>query len=138
MIYQLKADQKKQILLELELSYSRSSGPGGQKVNKTETQVEVRWSPLKSVAFSENEKSRILLKLSNRINKKDEIVLTNEEFRSRLRNQETCIANLFLLLEKALTVPKARRKSRPPKSSIIKRKEDKKHQSEKKKNRKVY
>ncbi len=137
-MFKLSVEAKKNLSTELAISYSRSSGPGGQKVNKTETQVEVRWNVLSSGVFTEEQKQRILQKLQNRINKKDELVLTSEKFRSRMRNQETCIANLISLLETALTVQKPRKKSKPPFSSVMKRKEDKKRQSEKKKNRQVY
>lgn len=122
---------------EVVYSYSRSSGPGGQKVNKTETQAELRWNLENSKAFSLAQKDRIRLKLSNRTNKAGEIHLQSDQFRSRLRNQEDCWQRFIALLAQGLTVPKARKKTKLPFSAVRKRREAKQKQSEKKRNRKI-
>ncbi len=129
-------DRKKEILKnELCFQYSRSSGPGGQKVNKTETRVEARLNIPESQAFTDNQKQRLIEKLGSRINREGELVLFSEKFRSRLQNKKQVFLNLCKEIQEALTQPKPRKKTKSPKVAVETRLKDKKKQSEKKKNR---
>lgn len=123
---------------EVNFQYSRSSGPGGQKVNKTETRAEARWNIGLSRLFNDEQKNMLEFKLKNRINKNREMVVSCEQFRTRPANQKQCLLNLEELLERALTVPKARKKTKPSRSSVEKRISAKKRMGEKKKNRQKF
>jgi ribosome-associated protein len=104
---------------------TRSGGPGGQNVNKVSSKVELRFNYLNSEYLDDSEKALIALKLSNKINKENEIVLTAQTDRSQLKNKEKVIMKFYSLLEKALTPQKKRLKTRPTQGSIEKRLESK-------------
>ena len=125
-------EQKKQLETEMVLSATRSSGPGGQNVNKVNTQVELRFSVNNSNLFSDVEKDRIFLKLKNKINSEGELILTSQTARTQLDNKENVIEKFYELIEKALTIQKKRLKSRPTAASRLKRLESKKSQALKK------
>jgi len=118
--------QKKLVETEIVFSATRSSGPGGQNVNKVSSRVELRFSVLNSTVFSDDEKARISLKLKNRINSEGEMVLTSQTGRSQLDNKEKAIEKFFELMEKALTIQKKRIKTSPSITSRLKRMESKK------------
>jgi len=127
---------KKQLEPEIVLSATRSSGPGGQNVNKVNTRVELRFSVKNSSVFSEEQKERIFLKLKNRINLEGELILTSQTARTQLDNKEKVYEKFFDLIEKALTVQKKRLKSSPTLASRKRRLESKKIQALKKQFRK--
>lgn len=127
------SEEIKQLLnAECTFSASRSSGPGGQNVNKVNTRVELHFSVTDSKVLSEDQKIILGKKLKNRINLEGELLLTSEVERSQLRNRIKVTALFFELLEKALTPAKKRVKTRPTAASRLKRMESKKQQSEKK------
>ena len=121
-----------------ELSYktSRSSGSGGQNVNKVETSVTVIWKVEDSTVFTESEKERILLKLKNKINAEGILQTTVSESRTQLQNKEIAIEKIQELVNKSLIVPKKRIATKPSRAKVEKRLESKKKLSEKKENRK--
>jgi ribosome-associated protein len=104
---------------------TRSSGPGGQNVNKVSSKVELRFNYLNSAWLDEEEKALIASKLANKINNLGEIVLTAQTDRSQLKNKEIVVEKFYSLLEKALTPQKKRYKTRPTKGSVEKRLESK-------------
>ena len=124
---------KRQILIK-ELNYrtSRSSGPGGQNVNKVSSRVELMFDINNSSALSEIEKTRIFEKLANRINSEGVLLLSSEETRSQLKNKQLVISRFVELLEEALKPEKKRRKTKPTAASRKKRLEAKKKLSNKK------
>ena len=124
------------MLDELNFTASKSSGPGGQNVNKVNTRVELHFPLEESAVFSEEEKRLIALKLSNRINATGSIFLASDSERSQLRNKEKVIQKFFELIEKALKPQKKRKKTTPTRASKVKRLESKKHLSQKKERRK--
>ena len=123
---------------EHELSYktSRSSGSGGQNVNKVETSVTVIWKVEDSTVFTESEKERILLKLKNKINAEGILQTTVSESRTQLQNKKIAIEKIQELVNKSLIVPKKRIATKPSRAKVEKRLESKKKLSEKKENRK--
>ena len=130
-------EHKKQLEAECRFSASRSSGPGGQNVNKVNTRMELHFSIVDSKVLSDDQKFLISKKLKNRINLDGELFLASETERSQLRNRDKVTALFFELIEKALTPTKKRIKTNPTAASRAKRLESKKQQSEKKDMRKT-
>ena len=121
---------------ELTYKTSRSSGAGGQNVNKVETAVTVMWNPSKTEYFSIDEVELILLKLKNRINLEGILQLTVSESRTQLQNKKIATEKIIELVNKALIKPKTRKPTKPSKRQVEKRIQTKKQLSEKKENRK--
>jgi ribosome-associated protein len=121
---------------EFRFQTSRSSGPGGQHVNKTESRVELFFNIDASTLLADEEKERLQRKLKKRINADGELIITSESTRSQIRNKEDCIKKFYELIEKALTVEKKRIATRPSLAARKKRLETKRLQSEKKQLRK--
>ncbi len=121
---------------ELSITASRSSGPGGQNVNKVNTKVEVRLNIADSNLLSDTEKALLFEKLVNKINKLGELIVVSQSERTQLQNKEKAIEKLNLLISNALIVEKKRKKLKIPKSVKEKRLKDKKIKSEKKDKRK--
>lgn len=123
---------KDKIIKEIYFKTSRSSGSGGQNVNKVSTKVELRFDIENSQLLSDYEKNRINTKLKNRISNDGILILTSDTERTQLGNKRKVIELFFELLEKALKKPKKRIKTKPTKASKEKRLKNKKIQSEKK------
>ncbi len=121
-----------------EISYktSRSSGAGGQNVNKVETAVTAIWSVSGSYFFSEDEKLRISEKLKNRINSEGLLQMTSSESRTQLANRKIVTDKMLDLVDQSLFVPKKRFKTKPSRGQVQKRLDNKKKLSDKKENRK--
>ena len=104
-------------LAELRYRFVRSSGPGGQHVNKAETQVELTFDVAHSPSLSEAQRQRILSKLKNLIDAEGILHLSAQSERSQLRNREAVTERFRALLAAALHVPKKRRPTRPSAAS---------------------
>lgn len=127
---------KQDILKELTFKTSRSGGKGGQNVNKVSTKVELNFDLRLTSLFTEEEKTRLFQKLTNRINSEGILQVITEEERSQLQNKERSIQKLLVLLKSALFLPKIRKASKPKRSAIEKRLKSKQITSLKKINRK--
>ncbi len=122
-------------LPEITFQTSRSSGPGGQNVNKVESRVELRWNLAASAVLTDIQKSLILEKIASRLTTDGDLLITAQDDRSQLRNKEIALAKFYELLRKSLLRPKPRKATKPSKSAVRKRLEGKKIQGEKKANR---
>jgi ribosome-associated protein len=120
---------------ELRFSFVRSSGPGGQNVNKVNSKAQLRWSVAKSQALSEEVRVRIRARLARRLSDRGEIVVVSQRYRDQARNVGDCLTKLRDLLAVAAAPPKRRKKTRPPKSASESRLRDKKAKAEKKRGR---
>jgi ribosome-associated protein len=117
---------------EFRFAATRSSGPGGQNVNKVNSKVELRFSVEQSELLYDDEKEIILKMLKNKINSEGELLITVQTDRSQLKNKSEAIEKFYELLSKALTPRKPRRSTRPTKASVERRLEGKKQVSDKK------
>lgn len=126
---------EKQLIQEVDYKAVRSSGAGGQNVNKVSSKVELHFSVPDSRALSEIEKERILAKLQSRLTNSNELVLQSDESRSQHKNKDIVTQRFLEILKQALVVPKKRKKTKPSKAAKFKRLREKKIQAEKKKNR---
>jgi ribosome-associated protein len=122
-------------LPEITFQTSRSSGPGGQNVNKVESRVELRWHLQNSQVLSEAQKQLILEKLANQLTAEGYLLVTAQDDRSQLRNKEIALTRFHQLLQKSMRRPKPRRATRPSAGAVRQRLEGKKRQGEKKANR---
>lgn len=122
---------------ELEISFAKSSGPGGQNVNKTNTKVQLSWQLMHSPALTDSKRELLLKNLQSKLTVDGRLVIVSDRFRSQDRNREDCLLKFAAIIEKATFIPKARKKTKPTKASKEKRLKDKKSRSEIKKNRKI-
>jgi ribosome-associated protein len=122
---------------ELHFSASRSSGPGGQNVNKVSTKVELRFHVASSLLLTDAEKELLSEKLAARISASGELILVSQSERSQLKNREKVTEKFYALIIKALTPRKRRKPTRPSLASKEERLETKRRNSEKKTRRKA-
>jgi len=117
---------------ELEFSFSRSSGPGGQNVNKVNSKALLRWKPALNRSLPEAVRQRFLARYGSRLTKEGELLLTSEESRNQKANQEICLAKLKRMIQEVARPPKIRKPTKPTKGSERRRQESKRHTGEKK------
>jgi len=124
------------IIRELNFKAIRSSGPGGQHVNKTASKVELSYNVFTSEGLSEKEKELLKSKLAKKITSEGLLILQCGQSRSQHRNKTTVIERLLSLIASNLKVAKKRKKTKPSKGAIEKRIKAKKNKAIKKANRK--
>lgn len=120
---------------ELDFSFARSGGPGGQNVNKVSTKAVLRFDLARSPSLSDAQRERILAKLANRVDNDGILMVTAQEHRSQPLNREAALARLATLLAQALKVARKRRKTRVPRAAVERRLEGKRLQARKKQDR---
>jgi ribosome-associated protein len=128
--------EKEKLISELQFKAVRSSGAGGQNVNKVSSKVVLSFDVKNSNAFSNEEKLLLETNLSSRLTIDKILILNCDEDRSQLKNKEIVIKRFLAIVEQGLYIPKIRKATKIPKSVIRKRLKDKKNLSETKKNRK--
>lgn len=124
------------LIKELQFKAIRSSGAGGQHVNKVSSKIELTFNISNSNYLTEEQKERLLLKLSNKINKENVLTIFCDESRSQHRNKEIAIQRFLEMIQNGLIIPKKRKPTKPSKASILKKAENKKKLSLKKNLRK--
>ena len=102
---------------ELEWSYVRSGGPGGQNVNKVASKAVLRWNVTASPSLPEDVKARLRARQANRITAEGDLVLASQRFRDQERNRQDCLDKLREMIAEAAVRPKARRKTKPTRGS---------------------
>ena len=128
--------EKAKLISELQFKAVRSSGAGGQNVNKVSSKVVLSFDIEKSSFLSMEEKELLISNLFSRLTTENVLILNCDEDRSQLKNKEIVIKRFFTILTQALHIPKKRKATKIPKSVIRKRIKDKKNLSDLKKNRK--
>jgi ribosome-associated protein len=121
---------------EFDLHFSRSSGPGGQNVNKVNSKVVMYWPIADSSTVPQEVKDRFAAKFSHRMTQEHIVIITSDKYRDQKRNVEDCLEKLKEMLVEVLVPPKKRRATKPSKSSVQKRLSGKKADSDRKKLRK--
>ncbi|MCP4189812.1 MAG: aminoacyl-tRNA hydrolase [Planctomycetaceae bacterium] len=118
---------------ELQITSVRSSGPGGQNVNKVNTKVILRWNLFGTRSLTPYVRRRLLNAVKNQISKEGWLTVTSQKNRSRYQNQTDCLQKLRLMILDAAKTPKRRRSSRPTLASQLKHRRNKQKKSDKKK-----
>ena len=114
---------------EMTEKFLRSSGPGGQHINKVDTKVELRFFAKRSPNLSETVKDRLKVIAGNKWNHKGEIIITAERYRSQARNRELAKSKLVRLILEALAEPVSRLKTKPSKAVRLRRSNKKQNRS---------
>lgn len=120
---------------ELDVRVSRSSGAGGQHVNKTSSRVEIFWNIAASRALTDVQRARLLAKLESRLTSQGSIRVVASDMRSQTRNRDLAEERLAELVRRALIVPRKRRATKPTRAAKEARLVSKKRHSDKKRNR---
>ena len=134
----MNSEQLKERGFEREFIFttSRSSGPGGQNVNKVNSKVELRFSIHQSIVLSDFEKHRLLNRISHNLISTGELVFVSQTYRSQQRNKEDAIERFFFYLAQTLTRKKRRKPTKPTRASVEKRLNKKRNLSQIKQKRK--
>jgi len=122
---------------ELEISFARSGGPGGQNVNKVSSKVDLRWNPTTSTALTDDDRALLLQKLRSRLTTDGVLIVTSTLTRDQIQNRADARDKLALIVKAALDRPKPRKATKVSKGAKRRRVADKRHKSEIKKNRRV-
>jgi len=120
---------------EFTFTFSRSSGPGGQNVNKVNTKVRLRWAIGETTSLRPDVKERFSAKYRRRITADGDFLMTSQRYRDQLRNINDCLEKLREMLATVVTPPVRRKKTKPTKGSRERRLKQKREQSGKKQSR---
>lgn len=114
---------------ELDVSFARSGGPGGQNVNKVETKVELRWNPGTSAVLSDADRDWLLERLASRLTQSGDLLVTSSKTRDQAKNRDDARAKLAAIVGQALERPKPRKRRRPSKAAEERRIQEKKRRA---------
>lgn len=124
------------LIPELNFKAVRSSGSGGQHINKVSSKIELHFNVKNSFVLNNDQKELLIKSLKTRLTKQNELILQCGESRSQYKNKEIVIARFLEIIKKGLKVPKKRKPTKVPKSAIRRRLKSKRIQSERKASRK--
>ncbi|GHT16943.1 aminoacyl-tRNA hydrolase [Planctomycetales bacterium] len=124
-------------LAEIQFSYVRSSGPGGQNVNKVASKAVLRWNPVESRPLPDTVLQRFRTQFPRCVTGEGEIIITSQRTRDALKNKADCLEKLRTMILHVLKEPKRRIPTKPTKGSIKRRLETKAKNSQKKQNRRI-
>ena len=122
-------------LSEIEFSFVRSSGPGGQNVNKVNSKAVLRWNVVTSPSLRPDVRSRFLHEYASKLTSTGDLILTSDSYRDQGRNRDDCLQKLSDMIEKVAHPPKVRKKTKMSYSRTLKNKNSKKMHSDRKKSR---
>jgi len=114
---------------ELEITASRSGGPGGQHVNKTSSRITVRWNVKNSQAFTDEQKHYLMERLASELTSEGDLLVSNSTSRSQTQNRQLALDQLAQKIRKALHVPKKRMKTKVSKEAKERRLDEKRKHS---------
>lgn len=120
---------------EFEFTYARSSGPGGQNVNKVNSKALLRWPVCTSPSLPEAVRHRFLNRYGNRITAEGDLLISSQRFRDQAKNVDDCLEKLREMLTAVAAPPVRRKRTKPSRASIKRRLENKRRKSEKKRGR---
>ena len=122
-------------LREFQFTFARSSGPGGQNVNKLNTKATLRWAVVRSQNLPEPVRRRLLAKYRRRVSSEGDLLITSQRFRDAGRNVADCLEKLRGMLAEVAVAPKPRKPTKPTRAAIRRRLEQKRQQSRRKQSR---
>jgi ribosome-associated protein len=122
-------------LAEFEFTFARSSGPGGQNVNKVNSKALLRWPVRSSPSLPEAVRGRFLQKHGNRVTAEGDLLISSQRYRDQGRNVEDCLEKLRVMLAEAAAPPVHRTRTKPSRGAIERRLQTKRIQSGKKQSR---
>lgn len=129
----LEVDRRIRIpLREITFTYARSSGAGGQNVNKVNSKAILRWSFAESTALPVDVRTRFASTFGSRLTEEGDLVLMADEYRDQIRNRDECLRRLSEMLRSVAHPPKPRIKTKPTAGSKRRRLKSKREHSEKK------
>ncbi len=120
---------------ELRFTYARSSGPGGQNVNKLNTKARLHWNLSNTAALPAGVLQRLRDTYRTRINEAGEMVVVSERYREQGRNARDCLEKLRAMVLSVATPPRHRKKTKPSRGAVEARLKAKRHKSQRKQNR---
>ena len=119
-------------LREFRFTFARSSGPGGQNVNKLNTKALLHWPVMSSQSLPEAVRRRLLARYGRRVNSEGDLLIVSQRFRDAGRNVADCLEKLRAMLAEVAVPPKRRRPTKPTRASVKRRLDHKKKHSQKK------
>jgi ribosome-associated protein len=118
MLHVLVVNSRLQVpVSEFEFSYARSSGPGGQNVNKVSSKALLRWPVAASSALPADVRARFLKRFARRLTGEGEVLISSQRFRDQSRNASDCLEKLRAMLADVATPPTVRKRTRPTRAS---------------------
>jgi len=120
---------------EVKFTFVRSSGPGGQNVNKVNSKAVPHWNVRQSKSLPEDVKERFLGRYARRISREGWLVLSSDRHREQARNVADCGRKLRELVLSVLTGPKPRKRTRPTRGAVLRRLQEKHRQAQRKQDR---
>jgi ribosome-associated protein len=123
---------------ELEWSFARSGGPGGQNVNKVASKAVLRWrTGATRAAIPPGAMARMRIRFPSRFTAEGDVLVQSQQYRDQERNREDCLAKLAEMIRGSLVEPRPRKATKPTKGSQRRRLADKRHRSERKRRRRA-